>query len=119
MSCGQISLRCQLQPLGGLLRVRQQQAAVPVEKSQEVLGVDITVLCQPLQIFHCLIPLSQRELAVFDSGTQPQVLVGDFPVVHPLTPFLHLLVLEGDLSQTDIFRLSDDRIPDGPELFLL
>ena len=98
MSRGQILLCRQFQPVGGLFCVRQQQTAVPVQQSQKVLGVDITVLRQPFQIFHRLVPLDQRQLPVFNPGTQPQALVGDFPVVHPLTPFLHLLILEGDLA---------------------
>ena len=98
--------------------IRQKQTAVPVQQSQEVLSVDITVLCQPLQIFHCLIPLIQRQIAVFDPGTQSQALVGDFPVFHPLALLFHLLVFECHYTQTNILRLPDDRVPDGPELFL-
>ena len=105
--------------MGGLFRVRQQHPAVPVQQSQKVLGVDITVLRQPFQILCCLISLGQRQLPVFDPGTQSQALVGDFPVFHPLAPFFHLLVLEGDLAQADILCLPDDSVPDGPELFLL
>ena len=81
--------------------------------------MDVAVLCQPLQIFHRLIPLIQRQLIVFNPGTQPQALVGDFQIVHPLAPLLHLLIFEGDLAQADILCLPDDRVPDGPELFLL
>ena len=80
--------------------------------------MDITVLCQPFQILCRLIPLIQRQLPVFDSGTQPQAIIRDVPVVHPLAPLFPLLVLKGDLSQTDILCLPDDRVPDGPELFL-
>ena len=81
--------------------------------------MDITVLCQPLQILHRLIPLIQRQLVVFNLGTQPQAIIGDLPVVHPLAPLFPLLILEGDLAQADILCLPDDRVPDGPELLLL
>ena len=118
MRCRQISLCRQFQPVDGLFCVRQQQTAIPVQQSQEVLGMDVAVLRQPLQILCRLVPLSQRQLVVFDPGPQPQAIVGDLPVFHPLAPFLHLLVLEGDLAQADILCLSDDRVPDGPELLL-
>ena len=119
MSCRQISLCRQFQPVDGLLRVRQQQTAIPVQQSQEVLSVDISILCQPLQILCRLVPPGQRQLPVFDPGPQPQALVGDIPDVHTLAPLFQLFVLEGDLAQADVLRLPDDRVPDGPELFLL
>ena len=59
MSRGQISLCRQLQPVGSLFCVRQQQTAVSVQQSQEVLGVGIAVLCQLLQILRRLVPLGQ------------------------------------------------------------
>ena len=54
--------------MSSLFRVRQQQTAVPVQQSQEVFGMDIAVLCQLLQISHRLVPLIERQLAVFDLG---------------------------------------------------
>jgi len=50
------------------LSVRDEQPAVPIQQSQEVFGMDIAVLCQLLQISHRLVPLIERQLAVFDLG---------------------------------------------------
>ena len=68
LGCWQISPCRQFQPVSSLFRVRQQQTAVPVQQSQEVFGMDIAVLCQLLQISHRLVPLIERQLAVFDLG---------------------------------------------------
>lgn len=62
-------LFCRLfQPMPDFLSVRDEQPAVPIQQSQEVFGMDIAVLCQLLQISHRLVPLIERQLAVFDLG---------------------------------------------------
>ena len=55
-------LFCRLfQPMPDFLSVRDEQPAVPIQQSQDVL-------CQLLQISHRLVPLIERQLAVFDLG---------------------------------------------------
>ena len=62
-------LFCRLfQPMPDFLSVRDEQPAVPIQQSQEVFGMDIAVLCPLLQISHRLVPLIERQLAVFDLG---------------------------------------------------
>ena len=71
LGCWQISSCRQLQPVSRSFCVWQQQAAVPVQQSQEVLSVDVTVLRQPFQILCCLISLLQWQLIAFNPGPQP------------------------------------------------
>ena len=119
LGLGQATICRMGEPVFRFLTVWDQQRIVPVKLTQQVLGVGITSLRQPLQLLRRLVPACQRKGLVLDDLPQFPAIIGFTSHLLRFVMAGQVSVLEGDLPYADALCLLDDGVLDLPELLLL
>ena len=108
-----------MKPIPRFSGIWDQQRAVPIELAHDELGVNVPLLCQPLQPLHPLIPEFQGLPLIQNELPEFLALKGHPAIIRLLIHSLHLLILKGGLPQPEPLCLPDDGVLDLPELLLL
>ena len=111
--------RCQFQIVLGFFRVRNQQPAVTIEDSDQVLCVSVTAVRQRLQLLCGFIAILQRQGFVRHHCVPRICWVRNITGGILLRILLCACVFERDLVLPHLFRHLKDRILDLPEFLLL
>lgn len=112
-------LRRALEPVPRFHRVRDQQGTIPPELSHQAPGVHIAAFRQLFHLRDGIAALLHGQALVPNHIPERPVVVRLVAEFLRLIVLIEILFLEGDLVQPQALRLTDDRIFDLCELFLL
>ena len=112
-------IRRLLEPVPCFHRVRDQQRSIPPELSHQVLRIHIAAFRQPFHFRDGFAALLHGQALIPDHIPQCPVVVGGVAEFFWLIVLTEILLLEGDLIQPQVLRLTDDGVFDLGELFLL